>query len=224
VLVGVTGSVAAMRTPALHAALVQVGHDVKIVATQAATYFFDPCAIAPVGGERNRAVVVLDEDEWPGRAAGQRWRREDEVLHVELRRWAELLVIAPLDANTLAKLAAGLADNCLTCVWRAWDPARPVLLAPAMNTLMWRHPLTARHLRSLVADAPDGLDEDGLVAWINARPGRLRIVPPICKTLACGDVGVGAMAEVADIVAAVQATLAATTAREVEGERGSSIP
>jgi phosphopantothenoylcysteine decarboxylase len=99
-----------------------------------------------------------------------------------------------------------------------------VLLAPAMNTLMWRHPLTARHLRSLVADAPDGLDEDGLVAWINARPGRLRIVPPICKTLACGDVGVGAMAEVADIVAAVQATLAATTAREVEGERGSSIP
>jgi len=78
--------------------------------------------------------------------------RGDDVLHIELRRWADLFVIAPLDANTLGKLAAGLADNCLTCVWRAWDPERPAVLAPAMNTLMWRHPATARCLRQLAAD------------------------------------------------------------------------
>src|SRR5205807_689348 len=68
-------------------------------------------------------------------------------------RWAEVFVVAPLDANTLAKLAAGLCDNCLTCVWRAWEPTRPVVLAPAMNTLMWQHPTTGRHLRQLAADA-----------------------------------------------------------------------
>jgi phosphopantothenoylcysteine decarboxylase len=204
VLLGVTGSVAAVRTPPLHAALCQAGHAVRVVATRAATYFFDPAELP--GG------VVRDEDEWPGRAGGHRYQRDDQVLHIELRRWAEVFVIAPLDANTLAKLANGLADNCLTCVWRAWDPARPVVLAPAMNTLMWEHPLTRRHLRQLAADAgaeaaPAGLDEDGLVEWINRSCPRLRVVPPQSKRLACGDVGVGAMAEVEDIVATVAALL-----------------
>jgi phosphopantothenoylcysteine decarboxylase len=156
-------------------------------------------------------VVVLDEDEWPGREHGRRYRRQDPVLHIELRRWADLLLIAPLDANTLAKLASGLADNCLTCVWRAWDPARPVVLAPAMNTLMWRHPLTARHLRQLAADAgptpPADLPLDELPAWVNAHCPRLRLVPPESRELACGDVGVGALAALGRITAAVQALL-----------------
>ena len=99
-----------------------------------------------------RESLVLDEDEWPGRDEGRRWQRDEDVLHIELRRWADVLLIAPLDANTLAKLANGLADNCLTCVWRAWEPGRPVVLAPAMNTLMWQHPATGRHLRQLAAD------------------------------------------------------------------------
>src|SRR5205807_1588870 len=109
--------------------------------------------IDPERPERNPEVVYLDEDEWPGRRAGQRYQREDPVLHIELRRWADVLLIAPLDANTLAKLATGLADNCLTCVWRAWDANRPVVLAPAMNTLMWDHPLTGRHLQQLPSGA-----------------------------------------------------------------------
>ena len=131
--------------------------------------------------------------------------REDAVLHIELRRWAEVLVIAPLDANTLAKLACGLADNCLTCVWRAWDPDRPVVLAPAMNTLMWEHPLTARHLRQLAADAgaapPPEAPLEALPEWINAHCVRLRVAGPANRRLACGDVGVGAMAAVEQIVA-----------------------
>jgi phosphopantothenoylcysteine decarboxylase len=204
ILLGVTGSVAAIKTPDLFAALTAAGHSVRIVATRAATYFFDPAQIEPVNGQRNRLVVSLDADEWPG----DRYQRGDEVLHIELRRWADLLLIAPLDANTLAKLAGGLCDNCLTCVWRAWEPARPVVLAPAMNTLMWEHPLTRRHLSALAGDAlPHDLDQDQMLAAINRLAGPLRIVAPVSKELACGDVGVGAMAQLADILGLVESSL-----------------
>ena len=202
VLLGATGSVAAVRVPALVEALTAAGHAVKVVATDAATYFFDPSEIPP-------GVLFRDADEWPG----ERYTRDDEVLHIELRKWADLLVIAPLDANTLAKMAVGLCDNCLTCVWRAWDAARPVVLAPAMNTLMWTNPFTRRHLRSLAADAgaghiPGHLDEAALIAQINDRSKTLRVVPPVEKRLACGDVGVGGLADVPDVVAAVNLMLA----------------
>jgi phosphopantothenoylcysteine decarboxylase len=202
VLLGVTGSVAAILTPDLYRRLRLAGHQVKVVATGASLYFFDPAALDPDDTGRtgrDREVVVLDEDEWPGRDEGRRWERGEAVPHIELRRWADAFVIAPLDANTLAKLACGLADNCLTCVWRAWDRARPVILAPAMNTLMWEHPLTRRHLRQLAEDAgagtaSSGLDLGALMAWINERCPRLRVAPPQSKRLACDDVGMGAMA------------------------------
>jgi phosphopantothenoylcysteine decarboxylase len=204
ILLGVSGSVAAIKTPLLYETLKSAGHIVKVVATQASLYFFDPAAIA-------RAALILDEDEWPGRDEGRRWQREDEVLHIQLRRWADMLLIAPLDANTLAKIANGLADNCLTCVWRAWEPDRPVVLAPAMNTLMWQHPATARHLRQIAADMgatpPDGLTLDDLLDWINAHCSRLRIVAPVDRRLACGDVGVGAMAALETIADRVQGML-----------------
>jgi phosphopantothenoylcysteine decarboxylase len=207
VLLGVTGSVAAIKTPPLFEELKRHGHAVKVVATGAALYFFDPASLDPSHQGRNPDVVILDEDEWPGRAENQRYQRSDKVLHIELRRWADVLLIAPLDANTLAKLANGLCDNCLTCVWRAWDVTRPAVLAPAMNTLMWQHPATARHLRHLAADAgaeaPAGVPLDELPEWINAHCPRLRVVSPVSKRLACDDVGVGAMAEVEQIVPVV---------------------
>ena len=215
VLLGVTGSVAAIRTPELYSALMAAGHEVKVAATQASLYFFDPAALGPrdpARPARNPAAVILDEDEWPGRTEGRRFQRGDPVLHIELRRWADLLAIAPLDANTLAKLACGLADNCLTCVWRAWDTTRPVVLAPAMNTLMWDHPLTARHLRQLAADAakepiPDSLSLDDLILWLNGHCPGLRVVPPESKRLACGDLGMGALAALESIVAAIGESL-----------------
>jgi phosphopantothenoylcysteine decarboxylase len=204
VLLGVTGSVAAVKVPQLFEELRRLGHPVKVVATRAALYFFDPAQLGP-SGQRDPGVVALDEDEWPGRDQGRRYQRDDPVLHIELRRWADLLLLAPLDANTLAKLACGLADNCLTCVWRAWDRDRPVVLAPAMNTLMWQHPLTARHLRQLAADvgafAPADLSLAELPDWINAHCPRLRVVAPVSKRLACGDVGVGALAPLEQIAA-----------------------
>jgi phosphopantothenoylcysteine decarboxylase len=212
VLLGVTGSVAAIKTPELHTALCNAGHSVKIVATQSALYFFDPVSIDPIRGERNPDRVIVDSDEWPGRGQGRLAQRGDAVLHIELRKWADLLLIAPVDANTLAKMANGLADNCLTCVYRAWDMTKPVVLAPAMNTLMWEHPATERNLLQLCADAAcfpssSRLDASDVISWINSANGRFHIVAPQSKKLFCGDVGVGAMAEIQDIVTAVGETL-----------------
>ena len=107
--------------------------------------------------------------------------RGDPVLHIELRKWADLLVIAPLSANTLGKLSNGLADNLLTCVARAWDFSKPCLVAPAMNTYMWDHPVTKPSL--------DRLKEWGYVE-----------IPCIEKVLMCKDKGKGAMAEPLTIV------------------------
>lgn len=203
VLLGVTGSVAAVKTPELVSLLRVSGHSVRVAATEPALSFFDVAQVSGVGSE---PVLFRDRDEWPQRRL---FRVGEPVLHIELRKWADVLAIAPLDANTLAKLALGLCDNLLTCVYRAWDFSRPVVLAPAMNTLMWEHPATRRHLRQLLADhggsAEDAAseDQDALCERINATCPRLRIVPPQSKRLACGDEGLGAMADVRLISAEV---------------------
>jgi phosphopantothenoylcysteine decarboxylase len=205
VLLGVTGSVAAIKTPELRAQLLEAGHTVRVVATRAALYFFDPSAW-PAGD------LVTDDDEWPRRQAGERYHRDDAVLHIELRRWADVLVIAPLDANTLGKLACGLADNCLTCVARAWDVTRPLIVAPAMNTHMWDHPATRRQLAQLATDygatCDAAADSAAIIAATEQPASRLTIISPQVKQLACGDVGNGAMADVDAIVAAIARRLA----------------
>ena len=140
--------------------------------------------------------IWRDADEW----ADYTSVGTDPVLHVDLAKRNSLLLIAPLCANALAGAALGLCGNLLGSVLRAWyydlDPAfagplaarygepavcRPVLVAPAMNTFMWHQRITSTHLASL-------------------RARGVHIVPPISKKLACGDEGVGAMAEVADVV------------------------
>jgi phosphopantothenoylcysteine decarboxylase len=201
-ILGVTGSVAAIRTPALFSALTAAGHTVRIVATKPALYFFDPNELDGAGGALE---LYRDADEWPGR----RYHRGDQVLHIELRKWADLLIVAPLDANTLAKFALGLSDNCLTCVFRAWDFTKPVILAPAMNTFMWESPVTLRHLRQLLADR--ALEAAASLATLEEAPAafarhapRIVLIPPQAKRLACGDVGVGAMAEVTEIAEVVR--------------------
>jgi phosphopantothenoylcysteine decarboxylase len=205
IVLGVTGSVAALRTPALYAALRGAGHTVRVVATEPALHFFDPTELVPDAADPLGGPLFRDADEW----AGARYQRGDPVLHIAFRQWADLLIVAPLDANTLAKFALGLSDNFLTCLFRAWDFARPVVLAPAMNTLMWQSPVTVRHFRQLLADRGDGrapadwaLDQ---VADIFARHApRLVLVPPQAKRLACGDLGMGAMAEVATLAEVVR--------------------
>lgn len=206
---------AAVKAPELCAALQTAGHEVRLAATRPALSFFDPAVLpapreaVPVPGAipalppgRTHPRLYLDEDEWPTTGL---FRVGEPVLHIELRKWAQLLVIAPLDANTLAKLALGFCDNLLTCVYRAWDFERPVVLAPAMNTLMWEHPATARHLRQLLEDhrgapAEPGSEALAVCAAINSTCPRLRIVSPVSKRLACGDEGLGGMAAVPDLV------------------------
>jgi phosphopantothenoylcysteine decarboxylase len=209
VILGATGSVAAIKTPELLAALRQAGHDARIVATGPALYFlrpdeFDPLDDVPPAAWTDR-TLLRDTDEWPPSG----YRRGDPVVHIELRNWADLLIVAPLDANTLAKFAVGISDNFLTCIFRAWDFAKPVLLAPAMNTLMWQSPVTLRHLRQLLEDRAAGpiprdwtLDEAPMVFARHAP--RMVLIPPQAKRLACGDVGLGAMADVWEIAEVVR--------------------
>ena len=176
VLLGVTGSVAAIRTPALFETLRAIGHEVRVVATRPSLYFFDPADLGGAGQDPADVTtdrsLFRDSDEWPG----TRYHRGDEVLHIEFRKWADLFVIAPLDANTLAKFALGISDNFVSCIFRAWDFARPVILVPAMNTLMWDSPVTLRHLRQLLEDRAAGAVPTG---WtLTMRPTSSRVMPP----------------------------------------------
>lgn len=173
ILVGVSGSVASAKLPLLVSELRQLrGVEVRVVTTEHAKHFYDPAQVS--------AKIYDDKDEW------EMWTKmSDPVLHIELRRWADLLVIAPLDANTLGKMANGLCDNLLTCVARAWDATRPLLFATAMNTAMWAHPVSGLNLARL--------KDFGYVE-----------IPCIYKKLACGDEGKGGMAEVPTIVNVVK--------------------
>ncbi|KAK8642435.1 hypothetical protein V6N13_011778 [Hibiscus sabdariffa] len=139
--------------------------EVKAVATKASLHFIDRASLP------KDLKLYTDEEEWSS------WGKiGDSVLHIELRRWADIMVIAPLSANTLGKIAGGLCDNLLTCVVRAWDYSKPIFVAPAMNTFMWSNPFTEKHLMTI--------DELGI-----------SLIPPVSKRLACGDYGNGAMAE-----------------------------
>jgi phosphopantothenoylcysteine decarboxylase len=209
-ILGVTGSVAAIRTPELYAQLCAAGHLVRVVATEPALYFFEAGQLA---SHRSRPrddepadPVFRNRDEWPG----LRYRRGDPVQHIEFRKWADLLIIAPLDANTLAKLALGICDNFLTCLFRAWDFSKPIILAPAMNTLMWNSRLTARHIGQLLLDhcelktLPDDWSLANAADHFARQAPNMILIPPQSKRLACGDVGLGAMAEVVTIAEAVR--------------------
>ncbi|GAB2269725.1 Phosphopantothenoylcysteine decarboxylase [Dionaea muscipula] len=164
ILLAASGSVAAIKFANLCHCFSEWG-EIKAVVTAASLHFVDRVAMP------KDVVLYTDEDEWSS------WRRiGDNVLHIELRRWADVMVIAPLSANTLGKIAGGLCDNLLTCIVRAWDYTKPLFVAPAMNTFMWNNPFTERHLMLI--------DELGI-----------SLIPPVSKRLACGDYGNGAMAE-----------------------------
>ena len=138
ILLGCTGSVATIKIPEILEKLREMENcEVKLVVTENSKHFLPELSVLGTLGDD----VLVDEHEWTS------WKtRGDPVLHIELRKWADIAVIAPLSANSLAKLANGLADNLLSSVMRAWDFNKPILIAPAMNTCMWQHPVTCHQL------------------------------------------------------------------------------
>jgi phosphopantothenoylcysteine decarboxylase len=184
ILIACTGSVATIKIPNIVQQLKALSEDenfrhtfdVQIIATEKALNFFNAADVP-------NTQILTDSLEW------STWtKRGDPILHIDLTKWADLFIICPLDANTLAKLATGVCDNLLLCTARAWDLAKPFLFCPAMNTKMWEHPITQPQI-------------DTLKSW-----GYME-VPCISKKLMCGDSGMGAMAEVDTIVLAISRTL-----------------
>ncbi|MFM7590766.1 MAG: flavoprotein [Isosphaeraceae bacterium] len=204
ILVCVTGSVAAIKTTELLERLGGRGYEIRVALTHAADFFLPEWQQVRAS---DRIGFYRDADEWPKSG----WKRGDEVLHIELRRWADTMLIAPLDAHTLAKWATGLADNLVSSIIRAWDFSKPLLFAPAMNTMMWQNPVTRRHLSQILADLdekwPDSQNLatlEALIDQFSRHPKPVRMIAPVEKTLACGDTGVGAMASMDEILSVVQ--------------------
>ena len=175
ILLGVTGSVAAVLTGKLTQALSDLG-EVRLVVTDKGRYFTDHIQI--VGATH----IYFEQDEWRTPKGDRVWKQKDDpVVHIELRDWANVLVVAPLTANTMAKIRYGLCDNLLTSVIRAWERGKPMIAAPAMNTKMWEHHHTQEQ-----------------IPWM--RDHGWWIANPQSKELACGDKGMGAMAPIEEIV------------------------
>lgn len=208
VILAASGSVATIKLPAIVRALALYQNiSICIVLTANARRFFtgsteaEQPSVQQLSQLPNVVAVLQDEDEW-----NRPWTRDAKILHIELRRWADMLVVAPLSANTLAKIVHGLCDNLLTNVIRAWDTtsqpssrrSKPIVVAPAMNTAMWMHPLTAQQLSILESEWAIGC---------SGAQGCFIVLQPTTKSLACGDVGCGAMCEVTKVVCTIQGFL-----------------
>ncbi|KAJ9464170.1 Phosphopantothenoylcysteine decarboxylase [Diplonema papillatum] len=202
VCLGVSGSVAAVKTGELCEALVERGYEVEVVMTRAARHFWEKVTYNDaIGAEKwgeqlkeKGVKISFDEDEW----GEYHTVGADGVLHIDIIKRCDVLVIAPLCANTLAKLVTGSCPDLLSSVARAWPydlteeflaqspgfSQKPFLVAPSMNTVMWSQKVTHESLRALLQRG-------------------VRIVSPQAKKLACGDVGNGAMADVDQIAEAV---------------------
>jgi phosphopantothenoylcysteine decarboxylase/phosphopantothenate--cysteine ligase len=172
VLLGVGGGISAYKSVDLVRRLRERGFVVRVVMTRAATAFVGPLTFQAVSGHPVR-TDLLD----PAAEAG--------MGHIELARWADLLLIAPATADLMARLAAGMADDLLTTL--ALATTAPLILAPAMNQQMWRHPATQDNLARLQARGA-------------------RILGPAEGSQACGDQGPGRMLEPLEIAQALSDT------------------
>ncbi|HVL88717.1 MAG TPA: bifunctional phosphopantothenoylcysteine decarboxylase/phosphopantothenate--cysteine ligase CoaBC [Actinomycetota bacterium] len=172
ILLGVTGGIAAYKAVEICRLLQKAGAEVRVIMTKAATRFVGQATFAAITHHPAPADVFDDAD---------------QTLHVRLARWADLMIVAPATANTIAKAANGIADDLVssTLLMRAGR----LLVAPAMHTEMWQHPATQANIATL--------RERG-AAFVGPEEGELSI----------GDEGIGRLAEPPDVVAAAAALLA----------------
>jgi len=175
IVLGVTGSIAAHKAVDLASLLSKSNHQVRVVMTQDALRFITALPFKTMS--RHPVVTDLYDEE-------EGWK----PAHIELADRADLLLIAPATANVIAKLAHGLADDALTCIALAIQPAAKILIAPAMNGKMWQHAATQQNVATLRSRGVD-------------------FVGPDEGLLSCGYEGIGRLMPVDAIVARAQALL-----------------
>ncbi|MGO4682531.1 bifunctional phosphopantothenoylcysteine decarboxylase/phosphopantothenate--cysteine ligase CoaBC [Hyphomicrobium sp. 2TAF46] len=181
ILLIIGGGIAAYKCLELIRRLKERGHGVRAVMTKAAHHFVTPLSVGALTNERV-LTNLFDLDD------------EREIGHIRLARENDLIVVAPATADFIAKMAGGHADDLATAVLLATD--KPVLLAPAMNPAMWRHPATRRNVAQLEADG-------------------VRIIGPAAGEMAeRGEAGLGRLVEVPDLVAAVEDVFERKTQRD----------
>ena len=176
IILGVTGSIAAYKSAEIASLLRKAGHEVFVVMTRSAAEFITPLTLATLS--RNPVLRDLSEEQEGGWKPG----------HIELADRADLLLVAPASADSIARLANGFADDALGAV--ALATRAPLLIAPAMNGKMWEHPATHANTEMLKSRG---------AAFVGPAEGML----------ACGYEGTGRLADVAEIVAHTEKILAA---------------
>ncbi|HEX3582087.1 MAG TPA: bifunctional phosphopantothenoylcysteine decarboxylase/phosphopantothenate--cysteine ligase CoaBC [Thermoanaerobaculia bacterium] len=181
VVLGVSGGIAAYKAPDLVRRLQDAGAAVRVILTPNAARFVSPLSLAAVS---NHPVIV---DQWGDSSHGG-------VDHIELARWADVLLIAPATANVIAKLATGIADDALTTY--ALAHRGDVVIAPAMNSFMLAHPTVTQNLATLRARGFD-------------------VVEPDWGLLACGDEGAGRMPDAPVLVERIRAHF---VSKDLEGK------
>ncbi|AHJ28240.1 bifunctional phosphopantothenoylcysteine decarboxylase/phosphopantothenate--cysteine ligase CoaBC [Nodularia spumigena CS-584] len=186
VIIAVGGGIAAYKVCELVSTLFKTGVEIRVILTPAAQQFITPLTLATL----SRHCAYTDDDFWQA--------THSRPLHIELGEWADLLVIAPLTAHTLAKLAYGMADNLLTNTVLA--STCPVLLAPAMNTDMWLQLAVQRNWRQLLTDS------------------RYHGMMTASGLLACDRIGAGRMAEPPEILTYIQSLLHTGGKRDLIGK------
>ncbi|ATS18293.1 bifunctional phosphopantothenoylcysteine decarboxylase/phosphopantothenate--cysteine ligase CoaBC [Synechococcus sp. PCC 6717] len=185
-LVGVGGGIAAYKICDVISTQVKAGWSVSAILSETAAHFVTPLTLSTLC----RRSVLTDADFWHPQAP--------RPLHIELAETATLLLIAPLTANTLAKLAYGLADTLLTSTVLASN--MPILVAPAMNTRMWEQPTVQAHWQQL------------------QQQPRYHCLPPTHGRLACDSVGMGRMAETSEIIAYLDSLAHTHGQRDLSGK------
>jgi len=177
IIIGVTGGIAAYKVADLAGALIKEGFTVKIIMTESAKKFITPLTLATM----SRNPVYDDAAEWAA---------DGPIKHIELAKWCDLFVVVPATANTIAKMAQGIADNLLTSAYLSLPPEKGVLICPAMNTRMWDKYATRKNLADIKTS--------------HATNPKVKIFPPEEGLLACGDIGMGKLPSVRTIVGAIK--------------------
>ena len=170
IILGVTGSIAAYKSADLIRHLIEKGFRVSAVMTKEAERFITPLTLSSLSGEKVYRGMFDKRDD-------PAW-----MPHITLAQEADVVLIAPATANVIAKLACGMADNLLTCITLATKA--PILIAPAMNTQMYRNAIVQENCRKL-------------------KKHGVTFIDPIKGKLACGTTGDGHLADEKDIVKAV---------------------